>query len=1335
MADKKTFTIEINGLEEAYDNVIRLQDALKAIDDIELNINSNISDTLGDIEQNSSQVASSIEDTNRAIESLNNTIDANTESLLSNTSESNQNVSANESILGSIAQRKESIEQLTQAYEQLSNTDRDGDVGKNITEKLREQEVALAAVTLQINDYNQETQNIIAVNNEAEGSISQQEILIAQLKEQYNKMSEAERELATGTELSEKIRQQEVSLAATTLAINNYNRETQNTIALNNEAEDSIRQQEILISQLEEQYNKMSVTERELASGTALAQKIKELKIDLASASLEISNYNREAELSIAIYNEAEGSIRQQAAILNKLQEEYEKLSEAERKSSKGTELITKIRDLKKEIEDTTRLIDSELATFGFLGSMLDLIGEGFSTSSKMAEELSTTLSSATEVLKTFDIESEALNKMLENTTSVTKTLNDIQAIHTSLVSKDSIVMKGATLVKQLYTKATKGSSVALKGFKLALASTGIGAILVLVGALVTNFDNIKKTVGDAIGGFERFDKIMTKIEPIIAGVGNVILQFLLVPIKQAINAISGIIDVISIFKEKGLSGFGDAINSIKDTASKSAEITKNSYNIIGNYNKAFNDKITEQEKEKNRKILTEDARVKNEFIQNAEAKSGADWKFTEEGKKAYMSYFETLAELYKEDKEAYSQLMRDKDKYNFEFEKANKPKITGPKRDYKKELEDYQNALNSLKNATAEYQIEAQEKAIEHKRKMIEIESSSEVSESRKLAIENLKKSLAEKLAAQKKASDEEIKSIKNKQEAQEKAAAAEIALQETKLENEKQIAKAEMDAIDEVINKRQQAVDDLKQVHAVEYKILDDKLKKEFADTTQNYEKLKEKYIGHTAKLLELNIAFEEQKTALTAKHEAIRAKLRNEQEDEETGVQNKVKESEAAAFLLQIDLDENFLKKKQEVTKSIEKDNVERNGLGLIDIKATKENYKEAIKADEDYKKELEKNKDAKLKFLDEMIKASEGDTELQQYYLSLKTALLAAYEKETAVIDKRLIENKKNEGNAVVSFYDDLHDKIKEKWDKINSIMTTVGTALSEGLKSQLEEIKAKQEEVTKQYDEAVEKHKASQEKLKSLEEEAKSATGGRAMVVQEQIARQMDANNELAKQEKDLARQKEKLEKDAAKKEKQMKKIELAQGLVTGIANIAMGITKALAKGPIIGPIMAAAIGAMGAIQTATIVRQMSKLEDGGLLNGKRHTHGGMRIEGTNIEVEGDEYVINRISTSKNLGLIDYINKNRKELTQTDINSYFAHNGSYDNRQDLSVSGKKMYEQGGLLANLEVVDSVNAPENDKILDAISKINFKPVVSVVDITAAQDNLSEVKDIAGA
>jgi TP901 family phage tail tape measure protein len=52
-----------------------------------------------------------------------------------------------------------------------------------------------------------------------------------------------------------------------------------------------------------------------------------------------------------------------------------------------------------------------------------------------------------------------------------------------------------------------------------------------------------------------------------------------------------------------------------------------------------------------------------------------------------------------------------------------------------------------------------------------------------------------------------------------------------------------------------------------------------------------------------------------------------------------------------------------------------------------------------------------------------------------------------------------------------------------------------------------------------------------------------------------------------------------------------------------------------------------------------------KMANGGMLRGPQHANGGMRIEGSNIEVEGGEFVTNRLSSLRNLDTLRKINAN------------------------------------------------------------------------------------------
>ncbi|EYA39820.1 hypothetical protein M075_1692 [Bacteroides fragilis str. 20793-3] len=417
-------------------------------------------------------------------------------------------------------------------------------------------------------------------------------------------------------------------------------------------------------------------------------------------------------------------------------------------------------------------------------------------------------------------------------------------------------------------------------------------------------------------------------------------------------------------------------------------------------------------------------------------------------------------------------------------------------------------------------------------------------------------------------------------------------------------------------------------------------------------------------------------------------------------------------------------------QDLTKNA----VKKDGkFDLIDVDATKANYKKIGEELNKYLDNLNSSKDRISKYYDDMAGLYSKNSQEYKDLQEKKQAALNDIESKIKVTNKNIEDNTQASTQVQQQYFADLAEKVGKVYEGVNELLSGAFDAAQSIFDMQLEEAQEKLDEVTEAYDEAVSKKEESNARLAELEEEAKTATGGRAIVVQEQIAREMEANKELAKQEKELAKEKEKREKEIAKIEKKQKKASLVQSLVTGIAQSALGVLQALAGVPFPANIVAAAlVGSMGAIQTGIISAQIAKLEDGGLLNGKRHKDGGIPVGNTGIEVEGGEYVVNRISTQKNLGLIEYINTSRKEIQVNDVVSYFNRKGNTSITP--APTFKVQYETGGQLANLDTVGAATANDN-RILDAINSIDFKPSVSVKEIQDVQSRMTSVRELAGA
>lgn len=225
-----------------------------------------------------------------------------------------------------------------------------------------------------------------------------------------------------------------------------------------------------------------------------------------------------------------------------------------------------------------------------------------------------------------------------------------------------------------------------------------------------------------------------------------------------------------------------------------------------------------------------------------------------------------------------------------------------------------------------------------------------------------------------------------------------------------------------------------------------------------------------------------------------------------------------------------------------------------------------------------------------------------------------------------------------------------------------------------------------------------------------------------------LLEQMRIEDEKTKLQEEQAKKQAEIEEKARKRKEQLEKLEKIKAkakhvydTAIAIKNIAKGVTEAWALGPFIGPPAAAFVAVNGAIQLGIMAQQLKYMENGGLLKGRRHTQGGMRIEGTNIEVEGGEYVVNRESTDKNIGLIRYINSQRRELTPSDVSAFFTKSS-----QGFEPPFSRAFEVGG---QLPAIDDPSTIDNEFIVEAIRNIRIEPRVSVTDINRVQGEMVSV------
>lgn len=178
------------------------------------------------------------------------------------------------------------------------------------------------------------------------------------------------------------------------------------------------------------------------------------------------------------------------------------------------TEIGTKI----KNINDQLKSMDAEIGNFqrnvGNYGSALDGLRGAISDTAGATEGITNMFSSAVVVMGSMGIESDETAKILQKMQMamiLTKGLKNLEK-GKSLFDKLSKAVKGTSAVQKLFnnniaqttaettaltgaqqanTVATTAATTATKAFRAALISTGIGAIVVALGALIANLDKL----------------------------------------------------------------------------------------------------------------------------------------------------------------------------------------------------------------------------------------------------------------------------------------------------------------------------------------------------------------------------------------------------------------------------------------------------------------------------------------------------------------------------------------------------------------------------------------------------------------------------------------------------------------------------------------------------------------------------------------------------------------------------------------------------------------------------------------------------------------------------
>lgn len=247
--------------------------------------------------------------------------------------------------------------------------------------------------------------------------------------------------------------------------------------------------------------------------------------------------------------------------------------------------------------------------------------------------------------------------------------LQNLQAMTEAFGALKDDGVKAFNGLKDALGSATKG----LSGFKKALIGTGIGAIVVAIGLLIANFDELNNWIKNVTGGaldltkvFDGLKGIFENIGPTLKSFGNLVLQYLLAPFRTVIDTAQGLGNIFqNLFK-------GD-FDGVKKAAEDMSSNIKSNFTAVGDAAKDFGstvaegytngvkkaeEKVAQKAKEEAAKKAEEYKKQQNERLNQRKATLDAElayqkathdkeWSTSQEYKNKLESYYNELLVLY----------------------------------------------------------------------------------------------------------------------------------------------------------------------------------------------------------------------------------------------------------------------------------------------------------------------------------------------------------------------------------------------------------------------------------------------------------------------------------------------------------------------------------------------------------------------------------------------------------------------------------------------------------------------------------------------------------------
>lgn len=234
-------------------------------------------------------------------------------------------------------------------------------------------------------------------------------------------------------------------------------------------------------------------------------------------------------------------------AELRALQEEMARLEIAgEADSEAFREMALRAGELKDQIGDTAQQVSILASDTKNVDALISGV-EGLAGAFALAQGAAALFGDENEDLQKALLKVNAAMAILQGLQAVMNTLNKDSAFNVVILSKAKSTYAAVTGtlsgLLSAETAATAAATIATQAFGFALKALGIGLVITAIALLVEYWDELYGWFKKLLPAGTDIGKMFDQVKTVFMGVGNVILQYLIAPVKAFISLINGDLD------------------------------------------------------------------------------------------------------------------------------------------------------------------------------------------------------------------------------------------------------------------------------------------------------------------------------------------------------------------------------------------------------------------------------------------------------------------------------------------------------------------------------------------------------------------------------------------------------------------------------------------------------------------------------------------------------------------------------------------------------------------------------------------------------------------------